>query len=77
LLTQKKLWYGKETHKNRHLSAKMLVIILFGTDKHLTNEGNLDYLKKQNKQALKIIKTSILENLEHTKTNPLTFEKKS
>lgn len=45
--------------------------------KHLTNEGNLDYLKKQNKQALKIIKTSILENLEHTKTNPLTFEKKS
>ena len=44
--------------------------------------GNIDAIglmdnKKQNKQALKIIKTSILENLEHTKTNPLTFEKKS
>ena len=31
----------------------MLVIILFGTDKHLTNEGNLGYLKKQSKQARK------------------------
>ena len=37
----------------------------------------LDYLQKQSKQAPKIIKTSILENLEHIKTNQLTFDKKS
>jgi plasmid stabilization system protein ParE len=34
----------------------------------------LGYLEKQSKQAPKIIKTSILEKLEHIKTNPLTFE---
>ncbi len=31
----------------------MLVIILVGTDKHLTNEGNLDNLKKQGNIFLK------------------------
>jgi plasmid stabilization system protein ParE len=34
----------------------------------------LVYLEKQSKQAPKIIKSNILENLEHIKTNPLTFE---
>ena len=34
----------------------------------------LVYLEKQSKQAPKIIKTSILEKLEHIQTNPLTFE---
>jgi len=34
----------------------------------------LVYLEKQSKQAPKIIKASIVEKLEHIKTNPLTFE---
>ena len=34
----------------------------------------LGYLEKQSNQAPKIIKTSILQKLDHIKTNPLTFE---
>ncbi len=34
----------------------------------------LGYLEKQSNQAPKIIKTSILEKLNHIKVNPLTFE---
>jgi len=34
----------------------------------------LGYLEKQSNKAPKIIKTSILEKLNHIKVNPFTFE---